>query len=290
MITHHYRPEALSLSAHQYLVIDRLRAGTLPDTLPLTELVTPLTAPQAHLYPWLLSLNTLTTEGWAWLEAQYRESMQIGSPAPNFLLLSSHQPESVVRSHLIHALFISDAQRKRHLLRWFDSRVLFHLGWMADTRRLAGMLNIHDIPDWTYWLNGQWHTLSFDKHDDPDPVSPEPHRLFSQLQHVGLINDVLAMLPENADLSQREQRSRQICQLAEAGETWLSHAIDLREFVLHGLRYGSHFYQSEIIQSLVKKNGRTSGVYYQITRGWNAEQWQSVVRDTTAKEKKGSIA
>ncbi|MIE71831.1 DUF4123 domain-containing protein [Salmonella enterica subsp. diarizonae] len=287
MITRFYRPEPLPLSAHQYLVIDRLSAGPLPDTLPLTELVTPLTAPQAHLYPWLLSLNTLSVADWIWLEEQFRLSAKNGGHPPGCLLLTSHQPESVVRNHLINMLFISDEQRKRHMLRWFDPRVLFHLCWMADARSLADMLHIRDMPDWTYWLNGRWQTLSFDKDNAPEGESPEPHRLFNQLQHIGLINDVLAFLPDEADLSQLEQLSQQILHLAETGKNWLSYSRDLREFVLHGIKYGPRFYESEMIQSLVKKYGKTPGVYYQVTRSWNEEQWRTVNHGAVRKEHKG---
>ena len=287
MITRYYRPEPLSLSAHQYLVIDRLSAGALPDTLLLTELVTPLTAPQAHLYPWLLSLNTLSVADWRWLEEQFRLSAKNSGRPPGCLLLTSHQSESVVRSHLINILFISDEQRKRHMLRWFDPRVLFHLCWMMDARSLADMLHIRDIPDWTYWLNGRWQTLSFEKDNAPEGELPEPHRLFNWLQHVGLINDVLAILPDEADLSEREQLSQQVLHLAETGKNWLSDYRDLREFVLHGIKNGPRFYESEMIQSLVKKDGKTPGVYYQVTRSWNDDQWQAVIHNTAKKAHKG---
>ncbi|HHC4814413.1 DUF4123 domain-containing protein [Klebsiella michiganensis] len=290
MITRYYRPEPLPLSAHQYLVIDRLSAGALPDTLPLTELVTPLTAPQAYLYPWLLSLNRLSVVEWVWLEKRFLLAATNGGHPPGCLLLTSHQSESVVKSHLINMLFISDEQRKWHMLRWFDPRVLFHLCWMMDARSLADMLHIRDIPDWTYWLNGRWHTLSFARNDEPDPAPPEAHRLFNQLQHVGLINDVLATLPDEADLSQREQLSLQIHHLAETGKNWLSHSRDLQAFVLHGIKKGPRFYESEMIQSLVKKEGKTPGVYYQVTRSWNDEQWQAVIQSVTRKEHKGYFA
>ena len=287
MITRFYRPEPLPLYAHQYLVIDRLSAGPLPDTLPLTELVTPLTALQTHLYPWLLPLNTLSVADWRWLEEQFRLSAKNSGRPPGCLLLTSHQSEPLVKSHLINMLFISDKQRKRHMLRWFDPRVLFHLCWMMDARSLADMLHIRDIPDWTYWLNGRWQTLSFEKDNAPERELPEPHRLFNQLQHVGLINDVLATIPDEADLSQREQLSQQALHLAETGKNWLNHSRDLQAFVLHGIKYGPHFYESEMIQSLVKKDGKTPGVYYQVTRSWNDEQWQAVSHSVTRKEHKG---
>ncbi|MCZ4673732.1 DUF4123 domain-containing protein [Citrobacter sedlakii] len=287
MITRFYRPDPLPLSAHQYLVIDRLSAGVFPDTLPLTELVTPLTAPQAHLYPWLLPLKTLSADNWIWLEEQFRLSTKKAQPPPGFLLLTSHCPEFEVRSHLINMLFISDEQRKRHMLRWFDPRVLFHLCWMTDTRSLADILHIRDITDWTYWLSGRWQTLSFKKDNTPDEGLPNPHRLFNRLQHVGLINDVLAALPDEADLLQREHLSQRILHLAETGKDWFCYSRDLREFILHGMKYGPLFYETEIIQSLVKKSGKTAGVYYQVTRSWNDEQWQDVIHNTAKKAHKG---
>ncbi|WP_312454052.1 DUF4123 domain-containing protein [Pseudescherichia sp.] len=290
MITRYYRSEPLSLSEHQYLVIDRLTAEELPVRLPLIELVTPLTAPQAHLYPWLLNLNALSVDEWIWLEGQFRLSSKKGEPPLGRLLLTSQRPEHVVRGHLINASFISDEQRKRHMLRWFDPRVLFHLCWMTDARSLADMLYIRDIPDWTYWLNGRWQTLSFEKNNAPDEVLPEPHFLFNQLQHIGLINDVLAVLPDAEDLAQRKQLSQQILHWAETGGNWLSNSLDLREFILHGMKYGAHFYESEMIQSLMKKSSKTAGVYYQVTRNWNEKQWQAARFDPAKKEHKGYFA
>lgn len=290
MITRYYRLEPLALSEHQYLVIDRLNAGELPAGLPLIELVTPLTAPQAHLYPWLLNLNTLSADEWKWLEWEFRLTTKNSEPPPGCLLLTSHQPEHVIRGHLINASFISDEQRERHMLRWFDPRVLFHLCWMTNARSLADMLHIRDIPDWTYWLSGKWQTLSFEKNNAPDEVLPELHCLFNQLQHIGLINDVLAVLPDAEDFAQREQLSRQILDWAEIGGHWLSNSLDLREFILHGVKYGAHFYESEMIQSLIKKSNKTAGVYYQVTRNWNDEQWQAARFDPAKKEHKGYFA
>jgi|GEM_PF-1222117 len=290
MITRYYRSEPLALSEHQYLVIDRLNAGELPAGLPLIELVTPLTAPQAHLYPWLLNLNALSVDEWKWLEKQLRLTAKNGEPPLGCLLLTSQRPEYVVRSHLINTIFINDEQRKSYMLRWFDPRVLFHLCWMINGLSLADMLHIRDIPDWTYWLNGRWQTLSFSKDDSPSETPNDPHHLFSKLQHIGLINDVLAALPNEKDLSQREQLSQQILYLAEKGKNWLSHSHDLQEFVLHGMKYGAHFYKSEVIQSLMKKSGKAAGVYYQVTRNWNDKQWQAASLEPAKKEHKGYFA
>ncbi|EOC0417691.1 DUF4123 domain-containing protein [Cronobacter malonaticus] len=287
MITNYYRENCLTLSEHQYMVIDRMNTGKIPDTLPVIELTTPLTAGQAHLYPWLLPLNDLSTSDWNWLESRYRQSQVTKEQPPGCLLLTGSQPSEIVRHHLTNALFISDQQQNKHVLRYYDPRVLFHLIWMMDAWSLANLLAVRDIPDWTFWLDGQWHTLSFIADQRPEAGRTNSTQLFSSLQRIGLINNVLTRLPEIDDLTQRERQSKIIFQLLEAGENWLKNPDDLSEFALSGVKYGMNFYLSEPVQSLLKESEKQPGTYCQVARSWNREKWSAVMNETTHTMPKG---
>lgn len=286
MITRLFRDEALTLTEHQYLVIDRMRVSNVLDTLPLIELVTPLTTAQAHLYPWLLSLNSLSSAEWDWVESRFRQSYETVQPS-YFLLLKSDQPEAVVRHHLMSSLFINDQQRQKHILRYYDPRVLFHLSWIMDAWSLSNLLNAHDLTDWTFCINWQWHTLSFSENTVPEPAIQDRNQWFACIQKIGLINDVLARISPAEDMLQRQQQSRDIFQLLTVGEGWLSDPTDLCKFACDGIQYGKDFYYSKFITVLLEDSRNTPGMYRQITRSWDQEKWQLVMEETAKKINKG---
>ncbi|MFK3663165.1 DUF4123 domain-containing protein [Scandinavium sp. NPDC088450] len=287
MITSFFRDDALTLTEHQYLVIDRMRVANKLVTLPLIELVTPLTRAQAHLYPWLLSLNSLSSTEWDWVENLFRQSIVSEQPS-GLLLLKSEQPEAVVRHHLTNALFITDPQRQKHILRYYDPRVLFHLSWIMDAWNLSNLLNAHDISDWTFCIDRQWHTLSFSDNSHPEPVIQDRHQLFSDIQRIGLINVVLARITSHSvGFSRRQQLSRDIFQLLVAGETWLTHAADLCEFAYDGIQYGKNFYHSTFIKTLLEDSKNTPGIYCQIARSWDQKKWLLVMEETAKISIKG---
>ena len=70
-----YLEQPLQLADHQYAVIDRMRVPELPESWPLIELVSPMLAPQAHLYPWLIPLHELPSVEW-------RTCLLYTSPSP----------------------------------------------------------------------------------------------------------------------------------------------------------------------------------------------------------------
>lgn len=287
MITTFFRENALALAEHQYLIIDRMRVANVPDILPLIELVTPLTSAQAHLYPWLLSLNSLSSTEWDWVEAQFRHSLMNEQPS-GLLFIRSDQPVAVVRHHLTNTLFISDPQHRKHILRYYDPRVLFHLSWIMDGWNLANLLSVHDISEWTFCLDRQWHTLAFNENSLPEPIIQDKDQLFIHIQRIGLINDVLARIPtHSADLFQREQVSRDIFQLLAMGETWLTHPDDLCEFAYDGIQHGNNFYHSGAIQTLLEDSKNAPGIYCQVARSWGQEKWLLVMEETTKKINKG---
>lgn len=286
MITSFFRDNALTLTEHQYLIIDRMCVGSVLDTLPLIELVTPLTSAQAHLYPWLLPLNELSAAQWDWVESRYQQALVTEQPS-GLLLLKSEQPEAVVRHHLMNALFINDQHRQKHILRYYDPRVLFHLSWMMDAWSLSNLLNAHDLTDWTFCINRQWHTLSFSENTIPEPAIQDKHQWFACIQKIGLINDVLARVPPAEDMLQRQQQSRDIFQLLTVGEGWLSDPTDLCKFACDGIQYGKDFCDSKCIHVLLEDGRNTPGMYCQVTRSWDQEKWQLVREETAKKINKG---
>lgn len=268
-----YATRPLPLSAHQYAVVDRRRVPELPDGWPLIELVSPMLAPQAHLYPWLLPLHELAADEWRMFTEQLAQYPDRDLPPRCSLLLSSPQPPQVVRSALVSALYFQDEHRQGHILRYYDPRVLFHLHWMLTPWQLFSLLSAQDIPHWTFWLDGGWHTLAFPERIAYRPGDTEEMSL-QQLQRCGLINQVLATLPHSADLPQRRQISRRIAALLEqALGCGLSAEEDRIAFARHGLKLRDEFWAMPKMAAFLAQASQNPDLYRDETNNWDDKRW-----------------
>lgn len=278
MMLSHYRDEPLNLSEHNYLVIDRLKFPSRFTELPVIELVNPLLAPQAHLYPWLLPLHALESSEWSSVLEQLKSVNHVEDKPLGYLLIKSSGPDSLVRQHLVDALFINDGTGKKHILRYYDPKVLFHLRWMLPPWNIATMLGTKLIRDWTFWLDGNWHTLSFSEDVLVKPESQNLHSQFEQLQRISMINEILLSFPVESDLYKREQFSQRINNLLETAnrECGLTEPVDLQSFACHSIQYGDQFYQTEAIQKILCSKIAVPGLYHRITRGWSTDEWGAV--------------
>lgn len=268
-----YSEHPLRLAEHQYAVIDRMRVPELPEGWPLIELVSPMLAPQAHLYPWLVPLQELKSYEWDAFIAKLRQHNDPFTPPECCLLLSSPRPVQVVRSALVNALYFKDAQQRGHILRYYDPRALFHLHWMLSPWQLFNQLSAQEIPYWSFWLEGEWHTLEF-----PARVSYQPgdraEMPLDQLQRSGQINLALQKLPRSADMTQRQENSRRIdALLMQADVCGLSIQEDRIAFALHGLSQCEGFWKTPKMAAFLDLARLTPDHYRDETSHWDEHRW-----------------
>ncbi|HBO0703367.1 TPA: DUF4123 domain-containing protein [Enterobacter kobei] len=273
-----YLEQPLPLANHQYAVIDRTRVPELPESWPHIELVSPMLAPQAHLYPWLLPLHELPADEWRTFVTDLSRCTDPTSPPKCSLLLSSPRPIKIVCNLLVNALFLKDAYQKIHILRYYDPRVLFHLHWMLSPWQLFNHLPAQEIPHWTFWLEGEWHTLAF-----PDRVSCQPGHAteipLAQLQRSGQINLTLEKLPRNVDMAQRQESSRKIdALLVQAMTSGLPTQEDRIAFALHGLVQPEGFWMAPKMAAFLAQSRQAPDYYRDVTSNWDEHFWQEMTQ------------
>ncbi|MEX9469557.1 DUF4123 domain-containing protein, partial [Escherichia coli] len=144
-----------------YAIIDKMSSPELIDQYPTLDIVSVHLQPQAHLYPALLSANTLPAEDWSRFTTEINQQGSYTSPPPCQLLIESELPAKALCDELARALLLTDTKQRNWVLRYYDPRVLFHLSWMLTPWQLKMVLKTHAVPSWTYWLENQWHTLHF---------------------------------------------------------------------------------------------------------------------------------
>ncbi|KEY58778.1 DUF4123 domain-containing protein [Serratia sp. DD3] len=272
-----YLQPSLPLAEHQFAVIDRRRHPELPKEWQLIELVSPMLAPQAHLYPWLLPLHDLSSAAWSQLMLELAQHSDTHTPPLCSLLLSSKRSPEELRGALADALYFKDQQQQGHILRYYDPRVLFHLHWMLSPWQLSHQLPTQQIPCWTFWLEGGWHSLAF-----PERIAfqtgDSPHMPLEQLQRCGQINQVLAKLPTCSDMAQRQALSQRIDALLwQATQCQLPTKEDKIEFALHGLQQRDAFWTAPKMAELLIKARNCPDYYRDETSSWDKAQWQSMV-------------
>ncbi|MHA7848449.1 DUF4123 domain-containing protein [Serratia sp. D1N4] len=269
-----YLPEHAKFDEHQYAIIDRVLFSHLPEPLPVIELVSPLLAPQARLYPYLLPLRAISGTQWRSLMAEIQQASDPVSTPLICLLLKSTLSPSEVRNSLLDTLITEDEQRQNHVLRFYDPRVLFHLHWMLTPWEFSNRFNTREITVWTFWLEGQWHSLEYSQ---PAPFDRNRSKTaFAQIQRIGLINRVLAEQPLITDLAVRQQTSQRVDALLV--QCPLTTLADQVAFATQGLLHGDDFWRSAKITALLAESQNSPGYYARLTSSWDDADWQEMTR------------
>lgn len=273
MLPENYLPEHIDFDTHQYAVVDRVLFNQLPESFPAIELVTPLTAPQAHLYPWLIPLREIGGSQWRNLIGDIQLARDPAKMPVICLLLKSELSPDVMKNSLLSMLIMMDEYKRRHILRFYDPRVLFHLHWMLSSWDFRSRFNTREIPYWTFWLEGRWHTLAYEQKSLFDASTATTS--FNQIQRIGLINKVLAELPLISDIITRIETSRRIDNLLK--QCPLVTEADKIAFVTQGLIYGNEFWKTDKMTALLNESVNEPGYYARLTSGWNEADWQEIL-------------
>ena len=270
------------LGKHQYAVIDRMKVPVLPEHWPCTELISPVLAPQAHIYPWLIPLHQFSPEEWrAFMATQVQQTI----PHECTLLLSSSLTVEEIRSALIGALHFKDKQQRGYILRYYDPRVLFHLHWMLKPAQLFNQLSARGIPFWTFWHDGNWSTLEFTEDTEP-PCRDNMVFPLEQLRRIGQINLVLKSVTSTGDIDGGQQTSCKINALLEQAEMCgLSVQEDCIAFASHGLVQPEGFWKAPKMATFLEQVRHFPGCYRDETHLWDDNHWQEMTSEDSRRHK-----
>jgi len=273
-----YLKSSLAFSQHDFAIIDRAKISAIDTSWPVQDLVSPMLQPQAYLYPFCLSLKQMNPSDWNNLVGQQHTEAP-GKPPLCRLLLKSDWPEHEVYRQLINALHYTDEKKKKHIFRYYDPQVLFHLSWMFPLGKLSELIPVRQISQWTFWLEGQWHTLEFPSTSSMSfPFEHAEDDTVTRLKNIGLINSLLMQMPPIADIAERLNNSRHIeMLLIKAQELGLSHREDLHIFAQIGLNRSPDFWKSPAIQVVIKQSKGFPQFFNRKIRCLSESDWQAAL-------------
>ncbi|MDV5140547.1 MULTISPECIES: DUF4123 domain-containing protein [Yersiniaceae] len=274
----YYLKSALAFSQHDFAIIDRAKLSAINTSWPVQELVSPMLQPQAYLYPLCLSLKEMNPSDWHCLIGQ-QQTEAPGKPPLCRLLLKSDWPEHEVYRQLIDALHYTDEKKQKHIFRYYDPQVLFHLSWMFSLGKLTELIPVRQFSHWTFWLEGQWHTLEFLPASSMSfPFEHAKDDTLTRLRNIGIINGLLMRMPPISDITERLNKSRHIeMLLSKAQEMGLSHREDLHIFAESGLSRSPDFWKSPAIQAVVKQSKGFPQFFNRKIRYLSESDWQAVL-------------
>ncbi|ENW0882913.1 MULTISPECIES: type VI secretion system baseplate subunit TssK [Klebsiella] len=195
------------------------------------------------------------------------------------LLIRSERTVSEMRSVLIKAMHFTDENHRRHILRYYDPRVLFHLSWMFTYRQLMELIPVRQSSYWTLWIEGQWHTLVCHS-SEVMLTSVEHETVFpaARLKNIGLINRVLMEIPFITDIAERRNCSQRIEKLLSRGlSLGLTHHNDLIAFACSGLTREPDFWRIPIIQEWLRCAEKTPELFSRMINGLSDIEWQTLL-------------
>jgi hypothetical protein len=272
----HYLPQHKNFGEHQFALIDKAFARSLLDDYPSLDIVSAHLAPQSHLYPALISLHELPTPDWQKFITKITEQSQGLSTHNINLLLSSPLSAESLRNELASLLLINDEKQQNYLFRYYDPRVLIQLSWMLTPWQLQTYLKTQAIPSWTFFIDKQWHTLSFQ--EKAPYIKNDPINLpLEQINRIGLINQVLEQLPITKNLDEKIRLSRHIDELLLiASNCGLVINKDINIFVQQGIEQQCAFWLHHDVQAVLKVAAHNPEYYRRTTSNWNEKRWQEI--------------
>lgn len=239
------------LRSSRYGVIDPLMVEEVPAGFPANRIApTWLRGQQDHL-PWLVRLEGSKLE---LHELASRIECEITSNSLPCvpLLISTDASEEELLAHLATRLTLRFESR-RALLRYYDPRVLFHLGWMWSAPELAWLLGpIHRV---SHWCFDRWRVL-----DRPGQGPSAPVVAAKRLGSIGAINEILTNRGAGGESSVLEETSRRIeRELLHAEAYGLNDEADRIAFASHSLEFGGGFERHPRVAALLSMESDGGG-------------------------------
>jgi hypothetical protein len=263
-------------SASTHVLVDRLLVRDWQADLPWRDVVPDSLPNELHLLPAVLQLDRLD-------EAQRQHVQQqlavegASEVAPAMLIGSDLSADALARQLARHVV-ITLADDSRALLRFADPSVFVHLLWVLPLPHLASLCD--GVERWSVPFRSRWWELEFSERPEGEWNRLDEAQSVA-LTHVGLINDVLASLPDIADLKQWWRRSQEVnewLKLAEE-ECDLTNPSDCVAFARHGALLGEGFSRHPKLASSLHAAIATPGHYAQATAALSEREWRGVIAD-----------
>lgn len=268
----------LSIKEHDYAIIDRAIYHEIDEDFPSLEMVTPVLQAQAHLYPYLIPLKSMTLRAWEKFNTIIAQQLANLETPISSLLLKTDQIPSELCSRLANYL-TQTIENKNYILRYYDPRVLIQLSWMYSAEELIRFYSLTGVSEWTFYFNNQWNTLILE-HKKPNINSIiSPQLNYQQFARISFINQLISKYKPIQSLDDYLTLSKLINNALVKAEIHyhFSNKNDQSIFVQHSLLYGEDFDLTPTMQKVLKGQFSRDSRYGDRVASFNHKDWQRVM-------------
>ncbi|POT57525.1 hypothetical protein C3432_06065 [Citrobacter amalonaticus] len=254
-----YLHHPYALTKHTHVIIDRIYYPSPPEEWKARPIVSAILSPQEKLYPWLVTLNKLNTEGISQLSSLINETTQ----QPFVMAISSQYPDDALILRLADAfIFYEPEVGERYLLRYYDCLVYFQLLRILTPLQLQNLNRMAGIDYCTWFDNSGGLTFDCEKIVFSGWGGYSEESVY-RLRNIGLINQVLQQYEALISVESKISLSNEIERYINVARKkfGLTHHDDIKIFALSGLELHPLFWQSARVAKILYKTSSTPGAF-----------------------------
>lgn len=278
--------QPLERSKHNYALIDRVFYNNMDEDFPVLEVVTPNIQAQAHLYPYLLPLDSLSDSAWVRLNRIINAQTKQQEPLLTSLFFTSeYHPETL--SKVLAEQLIKKFDNKYYVLRFYDPRVFVQLLWMLPDNDWLTFSTGTGSSDWSLFIQSCWHSVSLSRKSfDNNEVN-----ITRNLLNIGMINRVLLKLPKEKNIFKYIDLSKGINEaLVVSSDKYKLLDVDDRIlFAFHSITIGQLFHEVPMVMNVMKKISYQDIGYKELVSDFSELDWKLIKDYTENKLLKGEL-
>jgi hypothetical protein len=271
-VTKHFQ-DAYPIHLHSHVIIDSVVYPNLPITWNASPIVTEITAPQAHLYPFLVDLCHLDSEQIPILEKMILDAKKSGG----ITLIRSHYDHDTLVYLLANALIYTPKTGEHYLLRYYDHHVMLQLVRITPPYQFINKIKSLGIEYFTF--HSQFGDITYKPNLVEITPSDNKPEFFTRLVNIGLINKAIKKINNDIDIATYFKTSQTLEEkITIACHTFsLTDINDIVSFITQCILIHDCYYQSPQIITILKETSLYPGYFHDRLSLVNTDDWDHIL-------------
>lgn len=266
--------EAYPIHLHSHVIIDRIIYPDLPKSWKASPIITEITAPQAHLYPYLVQLDNLDSKQIVLLEKMILESKK----RSGILLIKSHFDHDTLVYMLANTLIYSPQASENYLLRYYDHNVLLQLFKIIPSFKLFNKLKSLDIDYLT--IHSQYDNITYIPNSKVNILGNNKTDILLQISNIGIINTSIKKLNKDMNISEYYKISYLLEEKISIARNKFSliNINDIIVFITKCVLVHELYYTSPQIEKILNITSHYPGCYHDELALLSTNDWNSILK------------
>ncbi|MER5081739.1 DUF4123 domain-containing protein [Providencia stuartii] len=265
--------EAYPIHLHSHAIIDRIIYPDLPEIWNANPIITDITMPQAHMYPYLIELGNINSEQRILLNNIIFESER-GS---GIILFNSKFDQDTLIYILANYLIYTSPAGDNYLLRYYDYNVFMQLVRIISPLNLRNKLNALGAEYVTFY--SQYGHKTYIPNLYNEKQEPIYATTFSRIADIGIINSAIKKINKKMDINDFFYVSNILEEKISIARNkyFLTDKNDIITFISKCILIHKLYYISPEVNEVLSKTYKYPGCYHDEISLFSAERWRDIL-------------